>query len=70
LPFGIFGGGGRINFAVSYEPTMSCADPQNFGWQPLGDGSTIRLCQGVCSTPIYEGMPLDVSLVCGADAAG
>lgn len=69
LPFGILGGGGLIHLAVGYEPTPSCDDPQNYGWQPIGNGPTIRLCQGICSSPVFDGQAFDVSLTCGADAA-
>jgi hypothetical protein len=69
LPFGILGGGGVIRFAVKYEPNLSCDDPSNLGWQPLS-GSTVRICQGACSQPLYDGMSFDVTLVCGPDAAG
>jgi len=64
LPLGIFGGGGIIKVRVGYQPTPSCDDAQNTGWQPVAGSSTlVRLCEGVCQAPINA---FDATLVCGA----
>ena len=48
-----------------YDPSLSCDDPSNGGWQPVSD-TTLRLCAGSCiQPPLYEGSQLRVTLKCG-----